>query len=204
MAAKKFYAVKNGRHIGIFTSWEQCKQEVDGFPNAQYKGFAVKEEAQAYLDGSSGKSHEKNLLIDAAVAYVDGSYNDKLKIFGSGIVMLYQGKTEEFSLTFDDEDLLPMRNVAGEIKGAEFAMQFAKEHQLSKILIYYDYAGIEQWCTGGWKTNKPGTISYKALYDAMKETVDIQFCKVAAHTGVAMNERADELAKAGAKVCVNP
>lgn len=42
----KFYAVKKGRKEGIYTSWNECKEQVNGFPNALYKSFATYEEAK--------------------------------------------------------------------------------------------------------------------------------------------------------------
>lgn len=53
MAAKKYYAVKRGKKTGVFKSWEDCRNAVEGYPGAQYKGFAALEEANAYL-GESG------------------------------------------------------------------------------------------------------------------------------------------------------
>lgn len=50
MAQKKFYAVRNGREPGIYRTWDECKAQVDGYPNAAYKGFARLEEAEAYLE----------------------------------------------------------------------------------------------------------------------------------------------------------
>jgi ribonuclease HI len=49
MAQKKFYAVRNGREPGIYRTWDECKAQVDGYPNAAYKGFARLEDAEAYL-----------------------------------------------------------------------------------------------------------------------------------------------------------
>ncbi len=43
--AKKFYAVKNGRKIGIFLTWNECKEQIDGFSSAVYKSFPTREEA---------------------------------------------------------------------------------------------------------------------------------------------------------------
>ena len=38
--AKKFYAVKNGKVNGIFTSWDECKASIDGGRGADArKGF---------------------------------------------------------------------------------------------------------------------------------------------------------------------
>lgn len=51
-AKKKFYAVKKGIQTGIFLTWEACKEMVDGFPGAEYKGFATEAEARNYLGES--------------------------------------------------------------------------------------------------------------------------------------------------------
>lgn len=49
--AKKVYGVKRGRNTGLFTSWAECRAQIDGFPGAVYKGFMTLEEAQAWLWG---------------------------------------------------------------------------------------------------------------------------------------------------------
>ncbi len=46
---KQYYAVKSGREPGIYLTWEECKAQVDGYTNAQYKGFASLAEAEAYM-----------------------------------------------------------------------------------------------------------------------------------------------------------
>lgn len=45
MAKNKFYVVWQGRTKGVFTNWEACKRQVDGFEGAKYKGFATEKEA---------------------------------------------------------------------------------------------------------------------------------------------------------------
>ena len=88
-----------------------------------------------------------------------------------------------------------MRNVAGEIEGAKLAMQFCIDNHIEEIDIYYDYEGVEKWCTGAWKTNKSGTISYKQFYDEIKKSVKVSFNKVKGHSGNKYNDVADRLAK---------
>tara|TARA_B110000091_G_scaffold142429_1_gene152167 strand:- start:1665 stop:2300 length:636 start_codon:yes stop_codon:yes gene_type:complete len=46
MSKKKFYVVWNGRKKGIYTSWNVCKKQVDGFDAAQYKSFENLNEAE--------------------------------------------------------------------------------------------------------------------------------------------------------------
>ena len=31
MAAKKFYAVKKGKITGVFQSWEECREAIEGY-----------------------------------------------------------------------------------------------------------------------------------------------------------------------------
>lgn len=56
MAKKNFYAVKEGRKIGIFKTWEECSDSVTGFKGAKYKGFTEYEEAQEFLKGIKYKN----------------------------------------------------------------------------------------------------------------------------------------------------
>ena len=53
MAKKKYYAVRAGRTPGIYTSWDACKAQVDGFANASFKSFPTKEEAEAFLGNNT-------------------------------------------------------------------------------------------------------------------------------------------------------
>lgn len=195
--AKKFYAVKNGYHIGIFETWEECQKEVSGYSGAEFKGFATRSDAEEYL----GVNRQISLFDDeipqtkTAVAYVDGSYNIETKKYGCGVVLFAGGEEITVSRAFSDPDMALMRNVAGEIEGAMAAMQYCIDNNIEEIDLYYDYAGIEKWCSGEWKTNKAGTINYKRFYDEIKKTVKVNFIKVKGHSGDKYNDMADKLAK---------
>ena len=47
--AKKYYVVKKGKTPGIYLNWSDCKENVDGFSGAVYKGFETLQEAEAFL-----------------------------------------------------------------------------------------------------------------------------------------------------------
>ncbi len=51
MAKGKFYVVWKGRQTGIFADWETCKAQVNGFPEAQYKAFETRLEAERAFTG---------------------------------------------------------------------------------------------------------------------------------------------------------
>lgn len=202
MAAKKTYAVRRGRQTGLFQTWPDCQKQVIGFSGAEYKSFKTLEEAKLYLAGavSEGSNEEftrddGNQSTEVIVAYVDGSYDIKTHQYGSGVVILWKGVKQEFSFKGDIPVLADMRNVAGEIAGAQKAMEFAVENKAKKVVVYYDYEGIEKWCTGAWKAKKEGTQMYTKAYQELKEKVEIEFVKIMAHTGDKYNEEADILAK---------
>ena len=46
MGKWSFYAVARGRKPGIFSTWDECKQQTDGFHGARFKGFKSKQEAE--------------------------------------------------------------------------------------------------------------------------------------------------------------
>ncbi len=52
MESVKFYVVWVGQTPGIYKSWADCKLQIDGVPNAKYKSYKSRLEAeQAYLAG---------------------------------------------------------------------------------------------------------------------------------------------------------
>lgn len=55
---KYFYAVRVGRHPGVYESWEQCKAETTGFPGAVFKKFPSRQEAELFRQGENGDSGE--------------------------------------------------------------------------------------------------------------------------------------------------
>ena len=215
MAKKKFYAVRQGRKTGMFLTWDECKKQVMGYPGAIYKSFGTEAEAKEYLGidaeaaasrqiggdsaanmADSGASGDvRNGDSDAVEIYVDGSYYAGTKEFSYGMVVLINGKEEKFSQKMTDPELAQMRNVAGEIKGSEAAMQYALDHKIPSIIIYHDYQGIASWCLGEWKTNKEGTKAYKKYYDSVQDKLQVTFVKVKGHSGDHYNDMADELAK---------
>lgn len=193
----KFYAVRKGREKGIFNTWSECQEKIKGYSGAEYKSFKTLEEASDYLNVSTSSSID--FTNDSITAYVDGSYEDSIKKYGSGVVIIKDGDIiEEKSFGGNESELVSMRNVAGEIKAAEYAMNFCIEKGYDKLILHYDYAGIESWCTGAWKAGKEGTKKYRDIYnDFSKRGLNVKFVKVKAHSGDKFNDMADCLAKKG-------
>jgi ribonuclease HI len=188
----KYYAVKNGKIPGIYTSWNECKEQVSGYSGAVYKSFTSKAAALEYI-GADGGADTSSSTDTRAWAYVDGSYVQKRYSYG---MIVFDGEVEhEMYEAFDDAEMAAMRNVAGEITGSMSAVRFCLERKIESITIYYDYEGIERWANGEWKTNKEGTRRYAQFIKEARENMRIVFKKVKGHSGDKYNDRADALAK---------
>ncbi|MFA4132528.1 MULTISPECIES: viroplasmin family protein [unclassified Brevibacillus] len=193
----KVYAVKKGRKTGIFQSWSECEKQIKGFSGAEYKSFSNISDAKDYLDSYRSQDNKLKENPEAQmVAYVDGSFDSISNSYGSGVVILFNGEKITLQSNGNDPTLVDMRNVAGEIIGAQMAMDFALEQSVKSLNIIYDYEGIEKWCTNAWEAKKVGTKQYKEHYLSVSNKVEIYFTKVKAHSGNVYNEEADRLAKA--------
>ena len=197
MAKKKIYAVRKGHKTGLFYTWDECKKAVYGYSGAEYKGFLTKEEAEAFLNiGAAKTTTNKNSSTttsvdstalttstsDRLVVYVDGSFDVSIQKYSFGcVILLEDGRIIERSGNGEEPELLAIRNVAGEMHGAMYAVQWAFENGYSSVVIHYDYEGIEK--------------KYAAFMKRMQEKIEVIFQKVKAHSGDFYNERVDKLAK---------
>lgn len=209
MAKKKIYAVKIGKKPGLYETWAECKKQIDGYSGAVYKGFATKAEAEQFIGNSSAftvaaEKHDNfnideyiRLLDDQTlVAFVDGSYNKLSKTYGYGVVLITKNYPLETLMGSDNHsDYVETRNVAGEIEGVKNAIRYGIEKGYKKIVLFYDYIGIEKWAIGDWKANAAISKDYIVFINQIKPAIDIEFRKVKAHSGIIYNELADELAK---------
>lgn len=49
---RKYYVVWEGRATGVFDSWEECRDQTEGYPGAKYKAFPTSEAAVAAFRGN--------------------------------------------------------------------------------------------------------------------------------------------------------
>ena len=200
MAKCKFYAVRKGAVPGIYMTWDECRNQINGYSGAEFKSFKDRAEAEVYMSGKTPVA-EADVEILYPYAFVDGSYNDTSKTCGyGGFVVEADGTRHIIQGSDTDPGWASMHNVSGEIVGCMAAVAKALELGLSELHIYYDYTGIELFVDGTWEPTKPGTIAYKSAMANAMEKIRISFHKVKAHTGIPGNELADRLAKQAAGI----
>ncbi len=217
----KYYAVVDGhsKEPVILDSWDKCKKEVTGAKGVKFKSFIRMEDAVSFIEdhgvtwpkvkeveylNDSDKDLTKRIEQPKAKTtdgqklieiYVDGSYELTTERYAFGLVVVEKGKEIHASYGAYKDDYSSMRNVAGEVLGAEKAMLYAVENGYTHLELYFDYQGIESWAKGTWKRNNDLTQGYHHFYQEMKRKLSVSFHKVKGHSGDYFNDRADEMAK---------
>lgn len=207
MAKQNFYAVYKGKSNTpkIFTDWNECKNEINGVSCAIYKKFKTKEDAINFIEYHKNKDQEINIIdftddSNSINIYIDGSFNSFTNEFAYGLVAIKDDQIIYQDADTGDKNASSIANVAGEILGAMKAAQYSYENNYDVLNLYYDYAGIEFWATGNWKTKNEFTKSYKEYIDKASKYLKINFIKIKGHSGDKWNEYVDKLAKKAAGV----
>lgn len=153
MAKSKFYVVWKGVNPGVYSSWNSCKAQIDGFDGALYKSFATREMAEmAFNDNpwkyigakkekqaSSGVSFQSNPTIIKNSIAVDAACSGNPGLMEYRGVFLMDGQQ-----IFHDGPYEEGTNNIGEFLALVYALALLKKKN-SKIPIYSDSATAISW-----------------------------------------------------------
>ncbi len=67
----KYYVVWQGKEPGIYTSWEDCKEQVYGFSDAKYKSFRSQAAAEAAFTSPPPSNKQEKLKLEEPSLEVD-------------------------------------------------------------------------------------------------------------------------------------
>lgn len=130
-----------------------------------------------------------------AIAYIDGSYDNDLRRYGFGGVLIIDNNEYKFKKGYSEDEYIEYRNVAGEIKGAAYIINYCLKNNIFELDLYYDYIGIEKWYKGLWKANTLIAKNYVNFSNNVKNKIKVNFYKVKSHSNNKYNDLADKLAK---------
>lgn len=201
---QKFYVVKKGHTPGIYTTWADCQNQINGFSGAIYKSFPTLEEAEVFYQNNQADKakhiSDEHLDLSGLVAYVDGSSNLDYRIAGYGIVFVKGNKhLMDFNRAYRFPDNDQSMNVGAELRGAYEAARIAMMSGYKELTIAHDYSGIAHFALGDWTPSDPVSIQYTNFIKEAMSVMDITFLKIPAHQGHKWNERADQLADIAVK-----
>jgi ribonuclease HI len=171
---KSIYIVVNGRKPGIYSKWfgvGEAAEQVEGFPEAVYKGFYTREEAINWLKefpietllrlapnlveyvtkdkpiSAPQTQHQKtngdNSSQEKVVIYTDGCAINNPGVGGYGVVLKYKGHRKELSGGFRLTTNNRMELLAC-IEGLR-----ALKHK-SDVIIYSDSQYVVNSMSNGW------------------------------------------------------
>ena len=199
-----FYAVANGRNIGIFLNWNDCNQSVKGYKNALYKKFDTKEEADRFIET---KTHiETETETPDYYVYTDGSCSNNGRdnaLAGIGIFFgindprnlskRIEGKqtnnTAELSAIIETYYIIENDLV----NGKKISIVSDSEYAIKCVTTYG-----EKCLNKNWDVDIPNKELVKLAYEMYKDK-NIQFIHIKSHTTNTDihsigNENADTLA----------
>ena len=133
MAAKKFYVVWKGFKPGVYLSWNDCKNQIDGYKGAQYKSYKTNALAQkAFLNGKDiSDEDQSNASIITASLSVDAACS------GNPGVMEYQGVNTQTKEQVFHQKFPQGTNNIGEFLALVHGLAFLQQ-QKSTIPVYSD------------------------------------------------------------------
>lgn len=220
----KYYAVRAGRQVGIFSSWKECEAQVKGFANAQFKSFKTMDDAQDYINEKATQATRKRpretsanddnvdepaskkskVEVKYTTIYTDGSClgNGKARAIAGIGVYFGDNDTRNVSEPFT----IGIRtNQRAEIYAVTRALQSVNANEHVKIVTDSRYVidSMTKWIHGWKKKNFKNVKNTDLLIELDKliatRSGKTSFEHVYGHMGIHGNEMADKLAVAGSK-----
>lgn len=175
MAKKsKFYVVWEGREKGIFKTWDACKKQIDGFPEAKYKSFETEKEAEIaitknyYAVVNKDSATKKKTLSEIGgpiknSVVVDAAWNT------ATLDMEYQGfDYSNGNLLFRKGPFQDGTNNIGEFLAIVHALAFLVKHNIA-VPVYSDSKTAISWVSKKKANTKlEETPRNKELFDLIE------------------------------------
>lgn len=205
-----FYAVANGRTIGIFLNWNDCNNSVKRYKNALYKKFDTKEEADNFIkankiniDDINNKiqnQNHNNVIMNSKddnivfnpdyYVYTDGACSNNGRDNALAGIGIFFGINDNRNISKKIEG--KQTNNTAELTAIVETYHIIENDILNgkKIAIVSDseYAIKcvssygEKCYKKGWNVDIPNKELVKTAYEMYKDKLNVQFIHIKAHT----------------------
>ncbi len=143
----KYYTVWVGRQIGVFDSWDECRQQVEGFQGAKYKGYPTREQAEAAFKSEPIKSWQS--LPDGAPKPITNAIAVDAACSGNPGKMEYRGVfVETGTELFKSPVFEGGTNNIGEFLAIVHCLAWQQQKRLN-LPIYSDSLNGQKWVSEG-------------------------------------------------------
>ena len=156
MAKQKFYVVWEGHKPGVYKSWDDCKKQVDGFPQAKYKSFGSVAEAEAAFKSNYWKFVNKSETTQKKVGKIPRSAIIRESVAVDAACSGNPGDMEYRGVWIPDSRELfhvgPLKdgtNNIGEFLAIVHALAMLKLQGKPQMAIYSDSKTAQGWVKKG-------------------------------------------------------
>lgn len=146
MSQQKYYVVWKGKNPGVYLTWQECKQQVDGYPGALYRSYRTKNEAKAaFKEGFTPKKETITRGTKSTTNYIRDSISVDAACSGNPGDMEYRGvDTETGEELFHVGPIAQGTNNIGEFLAIVHALALLKQTG-STTPIYTDSMTAMSW-----------------------------------------------------------
>ncbi|HOI33387.1 MAG: ribonuclease H family protein [Bacteroidales bacterium] len=173
MAAKqKYYVVWIGHTPGIYSSWEACRKQVEGFQGARYKSYKNEKEAQQAFS-SGPENYKENQLAKSYSSHsnppIESSISVDAACSGNPGKMEYRGVfTETNTELFKSKVYEQGTNNIGEFLAIVHGLAWQQKHK-TNYPIYSDSRNAINWVKAGKaKTKLAENQKTKELFEVIR------------------------------------
>ncbi|MFK7807816.1 MAG: viroplasmin family protein [Saprospiraceae bacterium] len=152
---KKYYVVWEGNDTGVFDTWAKCQLQIKGYPNAKYKSFPSKMEAEmafrdgpyAHINSGSKSTKTKKRLINLEDAPIEwNSLSVDAACSGNPGDMEYRGvDTKTGDEIFRMGPFKKGTNNVGEFLALVHGLAHLQKHGHTEMPIYSDSKIAINW-----------------------------------------------------------
>lgn len=188
-----YYAVAKGENIGIYLTWKECQQQINGFKGAKFKKFNNENDAKCFIE------EHTNIQVEVDIAenrepdyyvYTDGACSNngnEKAIAGIGV---YFGNNDSRNVSKQIFGK-PTNNVAelsAIIEACEIIKDDLKNGKIITIVSDSNYSILcatnygKKNALQNWKKDIPNKDLVKTLFEFVSNYPDIQFEYIQAHT----------------------
>ena len=162
--------------------------------------YFIKENNKINLYNEKIKNMIQNLDDCSSIAFTDGSYSNKSRKGGYGVILLTNKSEFHFLKSFNSSkyshsEILKLHSVGLECEAVKRAIQEAINLNKQNISIFYDYEGIEKWINHEWNLSSNYANDYYDSIIKFSKQISISFNKIKSHSGIYYNDLVDRLAK---------
>ena len=187
-----FYAVANGRDVGVFLSWDECNNSVKGYKNASYKKFDNREQAEEFIQASQQNAVVEKVddFVPDYYVYTDGACSNNGKANAEAGIGIYFGENDSRNLsqrvdgnqTNNAAELTAIIETYSIIEddiasGKKVAIVTDSEYAMKCVSSYGEKCSSE--C---WSKDIPNKELVKLAYETYKDEPNIKFIHIKAHT----------------------